>query len=93
MKADAGGPSWPWYAAGRAPRLRLPLEDNWFACQAFGRRYPEDGAALPPTAAESFEAVRARAGRVEPHHATVPTSCRPYPRAWTPTSSSTPRTG
>lgn len=73
MKADAGGDIVA-LVRGRVERLAcdFPLEGNWFAWQAFARRYPADGSALPPyLRAENFEAVRARAGRVEPHNATV----------------------
>ena len=50
----------------------FPLRDNWFAWQAFARRYPDDGSAMPPyLRTENYAAVRARADRVEPHHATV----------------------
>jgi S-adenosylmethionine-diacylglycerol 3-amino-3-carboxypropyl transferase len=49
----------------------FPLADNYFAWQAFGRRYSEaDDAALPPyLRSENFEQVRARAGRIAIHHA------------------------
>ena len=48
----------------------FPLADNYFAWQAFGRRYaPGAGAPLPPyLAPENFETVRARANRIELHH-------------------------
>lgn len=48
----------------------FPLKENYFAQQAFGRRYStEPGAALPPyLAAENFETVRAHAGRVAVRH-------------------------
>ena len=48
----------------------FPLRENYFAQQAFGRRYStEPGAALPPyLAAENFATVRAHAGRVAVRH-------------------------
>ncbi len=48
----------------------FPLERNYFAWQAFGRRYQPGGAgAVPPyLAAANFAAVQARAGRVEVRH-------------------------
>jgi S-adenosylmethionine-diacylglycerol 3-amino-3-carboxypropyl transferase len=47
------------------------FEDNYFAWQAFGRRYAGSGeeASLPPyLAARNFAAVKARAGRVDVRH-------------------------
>lgn len=42
------------------------LAENYFAWQAFGRRYPREGTARPPyLRPEHFAAVRARAHRVE----------------------------
>jgi S-adenosylmethionine-diacylglycerol 3-amino-3-carboxypropyl transferase len=41
------------------------LEDNYFAWQAFGRRYAPDGALPPYLRGANFETVRARVGRVE----------------------------
>jgi len=48
----------------------FPLERNYFAWQAFGRRYQPGGAgAVPPyLATENFAAVRERAERVEVRH-------------------------
>ncbi len=48
----------------------FPLRDNYFAWQAFGRRYdPRPGAALPPFLHErNFEAIRARADRIDVRH-------------------------
>jgi S-adenosylmethionine-diacylglycerol 3-amino-3-carboxypropyl transferase len=48
----------------------FPLERNYFAWQAFGRRYQPGGeGAVPPyLAAENFAAVRERAERVEVRH-------------------------
>lgn len=45
----------------------FPLEDNYFAWQAFGRGYAQDAQGpLPPyLRRDSFEAIKARAGRVE----------------------------
>jgi S-adenosylmethionine-diacylglycerol 3-amino-3-carboxypropyl transferase len=93
MRADAGGDL---AALVRGARERLacdfPIGDNWFAWQAFARRYPEDGPALPPYLRPgSYEAVHARADRVECHQAPSPTCWRGRtPPASTPTSSSTP---
>jgi S-adenosylmethionine-diacylglycerol 3-amino-3-carboxypropyl transferase len=59
---------------GRVERLAcdFPIGDNWFAWQAFARRYPEDGPALPPYLRPgSYAAVHARADRVECHQAAV----------------------
>ncbi|GHC75122.1 DUF3419 family protein [Limoniibacter endophyticus] len=48
----------------------FPLKDNYFAWQAFARRYAEPGEAkLPPyLEAENFETIRAHADRVHIHH-------------------------
>jgi S-adenosylmethionine-diacylglycerol 3-amino-3-carboxypropyl transferase len=48
----------------------FPLAENYFAWQAFGRRYaPGADAALPPYLARAnFGALRARADRIELHH-------------------------
>lgn len=73
MRADAGGDLVA-LVRDRVERLAcdFPMRDNWFAWQAFARRYPDDGSALPPYLRPgNFAAVRARADRVEPHHATV----------------------
>jgi S-adenosylmethionine-diacylglycerol 3-amino-3-carboxypropyl transferase len=47
----------------------FPLSDNYFAWQAFGRRYDcENREAIPPyLAAENFAPLRYHAGRVETH--------------------------
>lgn len=74
MRADAAGGSLVELVRERVERLAcdFPLEDNWFAWQAFAGRYPDDGSALPPyLRPESYEDVRARADRVELYHATV----------------------
>ena len=73
MKADAGGDILS-LVKSRIERLAcdFPIEDNWFAWQAFARRYPESGATLPPyLRPESFASLRERAPRVDLHHATV----------------------
>ena len=51
----------------------FPLADNYFAWQAFGRRYAKDGTApLPPyLQAANYAAVKARAGRVTMLHANM----------------------
>ncbi len=49
----------------------FPLDENYFAWQAFGRRYPAAGeASLPPyLEATNFATIRASADRVKVHHA------------------------
>lgn len=48
----------------------FPLSDNYFAWQAFGRRYAPSGGPLPPYLdARNFALVRANASRVSVHHA------------------------
>ena len=51
----------------------FPLEDNYFAWQAFGRRYDKGvAAALPPYLQPAhYDAVKARAGRVTMLHANM----------------------
>lgn len=51
----------------------FPLDDNYFAWQAFGRGYGKGRAAsLPPyLQAENYEVIRARAGRVTMLHANM----------------------
>jgi S-adenosylmethionine-diacylglycerol 3-amino-3-carboxypropyl transferase len=51
----------------------FPIEENYFAWQAFGRRYATGaGAALPPyLQRDHFEALRARADRVQLHHGSM----------------------
>jgi S-adenosylmethionine-diacylglycerol 3-amino-3-carboxypropyl transferase len=74
MREDAAGGDLVALVRERVERLAcdFPISDNWFAWQAFARRYPGDGSALPPyLRPENYAAVRARADRVEPHHATV----------------------
>ena len=73
MRADAGG-DLAALVRGRVERLAcdFPIGDNWFAWQAFARRYPGDGPALPPYLRPgSYAAVHARADRVECHQAAV----------------------
>lgn len=67
LKADAEG-GLARLLRARVERLAcgFPIHDNWFAWQAFARRYPEDGRALPPyLRPESFARVRSRIERVE----------------------------
>ena len=73
----------------------FPIQENWFAWQAFGRRYPGQGRGLPPyLRPENFAALRARVDRVDIEQITSPISCAARtPAASTPTSCSTPRTG
>lgn len=73
LKADAGRGLADLVRA-RVERLAcdFPIHENWFAWQAFGRRYPGSGSALPPyLRPESFELIRARAPRVEIAQATL----------------------
>jgi S-adenosylmethionine-diacylglycerol 3-amino-3-carboxypropyl transferase len=53
----------------------FPIGDNYFAWQAFGRRYaPDANASLPPyLQRDNFDALRARADRVRPHHGSLTT--------------------
>ena len=75
----------------------FPLKDNYFAWQAFARRYPQPGEAALPAylEPENYETIRRNAGRVS--MSTMPTSpnCSPArrPRASTASSCSTRRTG
>ena len=61
--------------AARLEKLacHFPLEDNYFAWQAFARRYPAPGeGALPAYLEEKNHAtIRAAAGRVAVHHVSV----------------------
>ncbi|WP_269930407.1 DUF3419 family protein [Aminobacter sp. HY435] len=49
----------------------FPLANNYFAWQAFARRYPEPGEAALPTYLEQahYSTIRANVGRVRVHHA------------------------
>jgi len=51
----------------------FPLAENYFAWQAFGRRYaPQGQGPLPPYLQPAhFEALRSHAGRVSVHHASL----------------------
>jgi S-adenosylmethionine-diacylglycerol 3-amino-3-carboxypropyl transferase len=67
LKADAGG-NLATLVRSRVERLAcdFPIDQNWFAWQAFGRRYPGQGHGLPPyLRPESFEALRLRVDRVD----------------------------
>jgi S-adenosylmethionine-diacylglycerol 3-amino-3-carboxypropyl transferase len=67
LKADAGG-SLAGLLRARVERLAcdFPIHDNWFAWQAFGRRYPGDGRTLPPyLRPANFEKVRTRVNRID----------------------------
>ena len=67
LKADAGG------RLATLVRLRVerlacdfPIHENWFAWQAFGRRYPGQGRGLPPyLRPEHFQSLRERVARVD----------------------------
>ena len=49
----------------------FPIAENWFAWQAFARRYPSPDEGRLPTylARENYDAIRTNAGRVAVHHA------------------------
>ena len=51
----------------------FPIADNYFAWQAFGRGYDVEGRnAVPPyLRADNYESIKARANRVEVHHASM----------------------
>lgn len=51
----------------------FPLKDNYFAWQAFARRYPRGGEGVLPTYLQrgNYETIRRNAGRVTVHHASV----------------------
>ena len=51
----------------------FPLSDNYFAWQAFARRYPREGEAALPAylTRENFPKIRANADRVTVHHANI----------------------
>lgn len=68
LKADAGGGGLAGLLRARVERLAcgFPIHENWFAWQAFGRRYPGRGQGLPPyLRPEHFGALRERAARVD----------------------------
>ena len=48
---------------------QFPLHENYFAWQAFARRYPDDGPMPTYLQFEAFPAIRANAGRATVHHA------------------------
>lgn len=52
---------------------RFPLKDNYFAWQAFARRYPRSAEGVLPTylQRENYETIRSNVGRVAVHHASV----------------------
>ncbi len=50
----------------------FPVRENYFAWQAFGRRYAAAAPSLPPyLQAENFDRVRARADRVKTYHGSL----------------------
>lgn len=51
----------------------FPLSDNYFAWQAFARRYPRDGEGALPAYLDkaNFRTIRANASRVAVHHANI----------------------
>lgn len=73
LKANAGG-SLADLVRARVERLAcdFPIQENWFAWQAFGRRYPGNGRGLPPyLRPENFERLRERVDRVDLEQVTV----------------------
>lgn len=73
LKANAGG-GLADLVRTRVERLAcdFPIQENWFAWQAFGRRYPGDGRGLPPyLRPENFERLRERVDRVDLEQVTV----------------------
>jgi S-adenosylmethionine-diacylglycerol 3-amino-3-carboxypropyl transferase len=65
LKADAGG-SLAALLRTRVERLAcdFPIHQNWFAWQAFGRRYPGQAPGLPPyLRPENFDRLRERVDR------------------------------
>ena len=96
LKADAGG-SLATLVRSRVERLAcdFPIQENWFAWQAFGRRYPGQGTACRPTCGPrtSRRCARGSTGSTS-SRSRSPISCAARtPAASTPTSCSTPRTG
>ena len=59
----------------------FPVQSNYFAWQAFGRRYAEGAdASLPPyLQRDNFEALRGRADRVRPRHGSMTAFLREAP--------------
>ena len=73
LKADAGG-RLAALVRSRVERLAcdFPIHENWFAWQAFGRRYPGQGQGLPPyLRPEHFQSLRERVTRVDVQQITV----------------------
>ena len=67
LKADADG-NLATLLRARVERLAcdFPIQENWFAWQAFGRRYPGQGPGLPPyLRPENFAELRERVDRVD----------------------------
>ncbi len=73
--SEASGGDMAGLLKGRLERLAcdFPLDDNYFAWQAFGRGYDRDKRrAVPPyLLRDSWETVRDNAGRVDVHHASM----------------------
>jgi len=97
-EALAGGRAMGTVLRSRVERLAcgFSLDDNYFAWQAFGRRYGGDGEGpLPPyLRREHFAAVRARVDRVEVLNRSITEHLATCPDARaTATCCSTPRTG
>ncbi len=68
LKADAANGNLAGLMRARLQRLAcdFPLDENWFAWQAFGCGYPADGRTLPPyLRPENFRLLRTRVGRVD----------------------------
>jgi S-adenosylmethionine-diacylglycerol 3-amino-3-carboxypropyl transferase len=68
--AEEAGEGMPELVRQRLARLacNFPIHDNYYAWQAFGRRYDPQRRSLPPyLAPESFEWIKSGAGRIEPN--------------------------
>lgn len=81
--ADCAGGDVPALLHQRLERLAcgFPLAENYFAWQAFGRRYDlDERSAVPPyLRAESWDALRARADRLDTRQASVSEYLRSQP--------------
>ena len=82
-EALAGGREMRVVLRERLERLTcaFPLSENYFAWQAFGRRYEPDGARPPYLKRENFAALQARAGNIEVLNASYTDHLREAPEA------------
>ena len=72
LKADAGGDLADLLRRVERLACDFPIQENWFAWQAFGRRYPGAGRGLPPyLRPENFAALRERVARVDDRAVTI----------------------